>query len=144
MRGIWLASFSVLLATAPLAVAGPQQAFSDYVLHCSGCHGMGGLGTTKGGIPPFPNSVGKIASIDAGRTYIMHVPGVVGNNLTDAEIAGVMNFVLDRWGEGGEPFSAEEVTRRRSAPVADVVAFRRVVVQELAEAGIEVADYPWP
>lgn len=142
IRRIRLATI-FLLATAPLAAAGPE-AFTDYALHCSGCHGMSGLGAPQAGIPPFPDSIGKIASTDAGRTYIMHVPGVVANTLSDAEIAGVMNFVLERWGDGGTPFTAEEVTRRRAIPIGNVVDFRRVVVEELAAAGIRVADYPWP
>jgi hypothetical protein len=106
---------------------------------------MQGMGTVSGGIPPFPNSVGHIASIDMGRTYILHVPGVISTNMTDAEVAAVLNFILEYWGDGhGAPFTATEVTERRAVPVEDVVVFRRSVVDELNDIGIEIAEYPWP
>ncbi|WP_149139489.1 c-type cytochrome [Gemmobacter caeruleus] len=117
---------------------------ANYVLHCSGCHGMQGLGTVEGGIPGFPNSVGPIVSIESGRDYVMHVPGVVANNMTDAQIAEVMNYILDQWSDGSGHFTEAEVTRRRAAPIGDVVRYRRVVVEELRRAGIEIAEYPWP
>ena len=137
-----------LLLVLSLSAAGAQDYAPrvNYVLHCAGCHGMTGEGSRTGGIPAFPGSVGHIASVDAGRTYMMHVPGVVSAGLSDAQIAEVMNYILAEWSEGADftPFDAAEVTRRRAEPVANVVEYRRVVVDELAAQGIEVAYYPWP
>ncbi len=139
---------SILLAGASVAPALAENAAgsarANYVLHCSGCHGMQGLGTEEGGIPAFPDSVGHIVGTDIGRTYVMHVPGVVANSMNDAQIAGVMNFILDQWSDGGSHFTAEEVTRRRAEPIGDVVAYRRKVVDDLRKSGIEIATYPWP
>lgn len=117
---------------------------SDYILHCAGCHGLTGAGTVQGGVPPFPDSVGHIAASDIGRTYIMHVPGVISTEMSDARIADVMNYILDNWADGQGHFTAEEVTRRRAIPIGDVVSYRRKVVEELRRAGIEIAAYPWP
>lgn len=117
---------------------------ANYILHCSGCHGMQGLGTVEGGIPGFPDSVGHIVGTEIGRTYVMHVPGVVANSMSDAQIAGVMNYILDQWSENGAHFTAEEVTRRRAEPIGNLVAYRRQVVAELRKSGIEIATYPWP
>ncbi|AJE48048.1 c-type cytochrome [Celeribacter indicus] len=143
---------ALVLAALPCAAAAADQpersAYTNYVLRCAGCHGFGGAGSPEGGIPAFPGSVGHIAATERGRTYMMHVPGVVGSSLTDAEIAGVMNYVIDTWGgapEGGiARFTGEEVTRRRAEAVPDVVAYRRLVVEELDAMGVTVADYPWP
>lgn len=134
------------LAAIPLApaFASERPARTNYILHCAGCHGMQGLGTLEGGIPPFPDSIGHIVSADIGRTYVMHVPGVISTDMSDAEIAAVMNYIIDEWSDGGPLFTAEEVTRRRALTVGDVVAFRREVVAELRKSGIEIADYPWP
>ncbi|AGT10759.1 hypothetical protein JCM7686_pAMI4p068 (plasmid) [Paracoccus aminophilus JCM 7686] len=55
-----------------------------------------------------------------------------------------MNYVLDLWGAGASPFSAEEVARRRAAPVPDVVALRRDLAPVLERAGLSIAPYPWP
>lgn len=120
------------------------SARANYMLHCSGCHGMQGLGTVEGGIPAFPDSVGHIVGTEIGRTYVMHVPGVVANNMSDAQIAEVMNYIMDEWSEGGTHFTEAEVTRRRAEPIGDVVAYRRKVVADLRKSGIEIATYPWP
>ena len=140
----------LLLGLALAGAAAPSGAAelsprASYILHCSGCHGMTGAGATEAGIPDFAGSVGHIATLDLGRTYIMHVPGVVSASLSDAQIAEVMNYVLDAWGDGASaPFTPEEVTRRRAIPVGDVVAFRRVVAEEMGRAGLPIAEYPWP
>ena len=110
---------------------------------------MDGTGSANGGIPDFRGLVGAFAGDDDGRTYVMHVPGVVGSGLSDAEIAGVMNYVFETWGEKSlpapyVPFTPDEVTARRARPVDDVVAFRRDVVEKLSAQGISTADYPWP
>jgi len=138
-----------VLALAVTASAAGAQDYAprvNYVLHCAGCHGMTGEGSRAGGIPAFPDSVAHIAAVDAGRTYMMHVPGVVSAGLSNAEIAEVMNYILAEWSGGVDfdPFDEAEVTRRRAEPVTDVVGYRRGVVDELAAQGITVAYYPWP
>ena len=134
------------LAAGPAVADADHTARMQYILHCAGCHGMTGEGSQVGGIPAFPHSVAYIASIDAGRTYMMHVPGVVSAGLSDAQIAEVTNYILAEWSDGAAftPFDADEVTRRRAVPVSNVVEYRRVVADELAARGIELADYPWP
>ncbi|WP_322895086.1 MULTISPECIES: hypothetical protein [unclassified Yoonia] len=126
----------------------PETSYSaqtNFVLRCSGCHGTAGLGTPDGEVPAFPDSVGHIANSDIGRTYMMHVPGVISASLSNAEIAEVMNFILAQYSDGSAaPYTEAEVNARRAIPIEDVVAYRRVVAQELAADGITIADYPWP
>ncbi len=140
---------AVLLGTALSAVplmAGGNKARADYILHCSGCHGMSGKGTVAGGIPAFPGSIGHIAGYENGRDYILQVPGVTTTGMDDAAIAEVLNYILEEWSEGidAPKFTAHEVTRRRARPARDVVDYRREVVGELGMRGIEIAAYPWP
>lgn len=143
-----LFAFVALLAsTMAPASAGSAEGLSaraNYTLHCSGCHRQDGEGAIEGGIPAFQDSVGHIAGTEMGRTYILHVPGVISTNMSDADVAGVLNYILDKWGEGGTDFTAQEVTQRRALPVADVVAFRRLVVDDLNRTGVQIAEYPWP
>ena len=90
---------------------------------------------------------GKITADEQGRTYLMHVPGVVSTGLNDREIAAVMNYVVDRWGNARQPFTRftpEEVTHLRAIEVADVVAYRRDLIKRLQAEGQPVAAYPWP
>ena len=136
----------LLLLLALAAPANAQdQGHRDYILRCAGCHGMEGKGTEVGGVPAFPDSIGAIAGFDAGRTYILHVPGVQSASLDEAAIAEVMNYVLRNWSDGtAEPFTEAEVQARQDRRVPDIVAARRDIVLELRAQGIEIASYPWP
>ncbi|AEQ52939.1 c-type cytochrome [Pelagibacterium halotolerans] len=138
-----------LLSLAAFAQAQERSPHTNYVLRCAGCHGMEGAGAPAAGIFDFNGMVGAFAGIDEGRTYLMHVPGVAGSGLSDAEIAAVMNYVMETWAgaslpEPYEPFTEAEVTQRRAIPIPDVVENRRDVAALLAAMGIETADYPWP
>lgn len=138
----------MMLATAAIAepvADGPQKARTNYILYCSGCHGLNGKGTAEGGVPGFPNSVGYIASLESGRDYILQVPGVVNTRMSDAETAEVLNYILNEWAGGEAPdFSAQEVSQRRTRPARNVVVFRREIARDLRAAGIEISEYPWP
>lgn len=142
----------VLVATALVAapaVATERSAHTNYVLRCTGCHGMEGAGSEQAGIPDFRGYVGSFARSEDGRLYLMHVPGVTNASLGDAEVAAVMNYVMERFAGASRdpqtaPFTAEEVARLRAEPVADVVALRRTVAAQSTSAGWPVAGYPWP
>lgn len=137
-----------LAGTSLPALAEPAQAAgrANYILHCSGCHGMQGKGTVTGGIPAFPESVEHIAGYDNGRSYIMQVPGVITTDMGPAEIADVLNFILDEWGSADQDmsFTADEVASLRALPEREVVNYRREIVNELRQRDIEIAEYPWP
>jgi cytochrome c553 len=132
------------------ALSAGHSASSNFIQYCSGCHGQNGRGGgVNSGIPDFKNFVGAFASEDGGRTYVLHVPGVVNTNLDDAEIAAVINYIMRTWGGTSlradfVEFTADEVRARRARSVPDVVALRRRVVERLHANGIATADYPWP
>lgn len=133
------------LLSAP-ASAGERSPQANYILRCAGCHSLDGSGHIPGGIPPFPGFIDSFVNDDQGRTYLMHVPGVVASSLSDSEIAAVLNYVMQRWGATPDfqAFTRNEVTRRRALLVTDVVDYRRAVVQRLSAQGLPIADYPWP
>jgi hypothetical protein len=131
------------------ADAAGKSASANFILRCSGCHGLRGDGAPEVGIPQFRNFVGAFAGDPAGRTYVVRVPGVSNSGLNDAEIADVINYVMKTWGgtslpSSFVPFTEQEVVTRRALPVADVVSLRREVVQHLKLSGIATAEYPWP
>ncbi|MCC6983819.1 MAG: hypothetical protein IT535_11155 [Bauldia sp.] len=134
---------------ATIALAAEREPHVNYILRCAGCHGVEAAGAPNAGIPSFPGLVGVFAGDEDGRTYLFHVPGVVGSSLSNAEIAAVMNYVMARWAGDSlpadfVPFTEDEVAARRAIPVASVVDFRRDIVRRLAESGIVAAEYPWP
>lgn len=136
---------AALISASP-GMASSTKAKSDYILHCSGCHGISGKGSVAGGIPTFPDSIEHIAGYENGRDYILQVPGVITTNMDDGAVAEVLNYILDEWSDAPEvpKFTAEEVTLRRAKPERDVVVHRREIVDELSARGIEIAVYPWP
>lgn len=144
-----LTVFVVLgLLAAPVA-AQDRSPHANYILRCAGCHAMDGSGHPAGGIPDFRNLVGAFARDETGRTYLMHVPGVIGASLSDTEIAAVLNYIMDNWGgdsvpAGFVPFTGAEVGVLRAENIGDVVAYRRKLVENLKQQGIVTADYPWP
>ena len=144
-------TFAALILCLAAGQAGAEgyNARTNYMLRCTGCHGMDGAGSEQAGIPDFRGYVGSFARSEPGRTYLMHVPGVVNSSLSDGEIAAVMNYVMESYAGASKaadaaPFTPEEVAVLRAAPVADVVALRREVVAACTQEGGPVAGYPWP
>ena len=96
-----------------------------YRLHCSGCHGIEGLGSKVARIPPFVGIIGHFADSLDGRLYLVRVPGVANAGLPDRETANLLNYVLRTWGSRdasaeAHDFTAEEVHRLRAVRLDDV------------------------
>ena len=97
-------------------LTGPQ---SDYVEHCSGCHGMQG-DSAPAEIPVLRGRVGYFMCTKEGREYLIRLPNVAYSAITDnQELADMMNFVV--FGLGGnsapkaaKPYSAEDIKAARA------------------------------
>jgi hypothetical protein len=132
----------VALALAPhFAHAG--DAAIDYRLRCSGCHGLDGMGSRVGRIPPFAGILGNIATEPEGRRYLVLVPGVANAALSDAATARVLNYVMGEWGDAAAreapPYTAEEVAEIRRSRIDDIVGFRAKIAEKLARRGVSIA-----
>lgn len=109
---------------APGADTLRQAARADYVLQCAGCHRVDGRGSTPHGIPDFRNSVGAFTHLPAGREYLIRVPGAAYSQLSNAELANVLNWLLHTFSPAQlpadfSPYTESEVAaaplRRRGA-----------------------------
>jgi mono/diheme cytochrome c family protein len=133
---------ALLLAglAAGTAGASPSQ---DYMLYCMGCHGPEARGVA-GKIPPLAGALPLYMRTASGRDYVLRVPGAANSVLTDAQLAAVLNWLATTYPAPGEqpasPFTAEEVTRARHTPLANVLATRQAVVLELAAGGAAPAS----
>ena len=130
-----LAAAAASIVTA-VADASPQQ---DYILYCMGCHGPQAEGV-PGKVPPLAHALGRYMRSPAGRNYILRVPGAANSVLSDAQLAGVLNWLAQTFDaqelSSDVPlFSAAEVTSQRHSPLPSVLATRREVVRELAATG---------
>jgi mono/diheme cytochrome c family protein len=143
-----------LVLSAILAlVAGASQAIEinerraqfNYQMSCSGCHAPDGSGS--GNVPRMKDQVGLFLSTEAGRDYLVRVPGSATSALADAELAEVLNWILTRMGGDSvakdfAPYSAAEVSTLRIKPLNEVVNYRMHLLQEIAQQRSQQATTP--
>jgi hypothetical protein len=111
---------------------------SDYVEHCSGCHGMQG-NSAPAEIPVLRDRVGYFMCTKEGREYLIRLPNVAYSAISDnQELADMMNFVVFGLGgnsapKGAKPFGAAEVARLRTRALAtqSLIAARAEVVGKM-------------
>jgi cytochrome c553 len=116
-------------------LTGPQ---SDYVEHCSGCHGMQG-NSAPAEIPVLRDRVGYFMCTKQGRDYLIRLPNVAYSAIADnQELADMMNFVVFGLGghsapKGAKPFTAAEVARLRGHALAtqSLIAVRAQIVSQM-------------
>jgi nitrite reductase (NO-forming) / hydroxylamine reductase len=113
------------LGLASLALAAPPDE-GGYQTHCSACHQRDGTGL-RGVFPPLAQNTSFTAdrnyAIDvvlSGRSGPLEVAGVRFDgvmpgmsSLSDEEIAGILNYSLNAWGNDGGTVTAEQVAERR-------------------------------
>ncbi len=115
-----------------------DQAQSDYVEHCGGCHGIHG-DAAPADLPTLKGRVGWFACLPEGRSYLVRLPNVSRSRITDNEqLADLLNFMMFGLGAasvpaGTKPFTADEVARERASPFTSVslVQTRAVLVERL-------------
>lgn len=133
-RSALVVAVSVVCAAAA-EVTGPAL---DYTLNCQGCHRADGTGT-PGSVPALAGSVGRFVRVPGGREYLARVPGVAQAPLDDGAVAGVLNWMLERFDKDDlpkdfVPYTADEVGRLRRSPLTDVERVRRQLLGALETA----------
>lgn len=101
---------------------------TNYMLHCQGCHLADGSGR-QGKVPDMRGELGRIAQLPGGRDYIGRVPGVANAQLTDAQLARVLNWLIPEMtpeiAATFAPYSASEVGHLRRNRLQEVRAVRQ-------------------
>src|ERR1700679_2714439 len=82
----------VLMSACLFAGAAAANPAQDYMLYCMGCHGPQAEGV-PGKVPPLAHALGRYMRTPAGRNYVLRVPGAANSVLSDAELAGVLNWL---------------------------------------------------
>lgn len=120
-----------------------------YTVKCRGCHQTSGEGTATDYdfIPPLKDFIGNFLSIPGGRSYLVRVPGVYQANLTDQQTADMLNYIIGRYAgmsltdSAFEAFTAAEIAALKMAgPIRDVVGQRRMLLGDMAAAGLSNSD----
>lgn len=127
-----------MLAAATLAGADSGAEYPpsvNYMLHCMGCH----LADGSGGPPDVPDvrgEMGCLLAVDGGREYLVQVPGAAQAPITNAELAAVVNYMLEAFSghtlpQEYAPLTEEEVASWRKDWLPDVAAVRETLLARL-------------
>ncbi len=119
-------------ATSAVAAKAPGDRPLIYKLHCEGCHKPDGSGQT-GFVPTFVDSIGTFVRIKEGRDFIVQVPGVSQSDLSNKDIAELMNWLLVAYDPEGipddfVPYNQAEIEHLRNQPIADTIRRRKAVL----------------
>ena len=132
---------TLLASGLALAAAGAfaHDAQTNFILHCQGCHTATGAGLT-GKVPDLRPNIVPMAMIPAGRRYLVQVPGVAQSNLSDLEVASVLNWMMRNLADQKDlanvgAFTQAEVTKYRSSRLLDVRATREKLLGRIATNG---------
>lgn len=133
------AAIAVLAAVfAGTGAQAEQPPAVNYMLHCMGCH----LADGSGGPPDVPDArgeMGRLLAVEGGREYLVQVPGAAQAPISNAELAGVINYMLEHFNAATlpadyRPLTEEEVAAWRKDWLPDVAAVRQTLLDRLDEA----------
>jgi len=124
-KPIVMLSLAIVLFSTSLFAASPRI---NYLLYCSGCHRPAGEGNPPN-VPTLHGELGRMMSIEQMRGYLARVPGSAHAPITNAELAEVLNWILEEFSANTLPedfkkLSVEEVTEARSQILADPNKYR--------------------
>ncbi len=133
----------VLLAWLVPACAGAgeinrERAHFNYQMFCQGCHAPGGASVDQK-VPRMKDHVGTFLATEAGREFLVRVPGSATSALDDEQLAEVLNWiVLEFAGDSlTVPFAyytAAEVSALRRHPLNEVEQHRALLLADIAGA----------
>ena len=113
---------------AAAAVPAAADPHTDYLLYCRGCHLHTGNAVPSANVPSL-HELAPFLRTKTGREYLVRVPGVSQNPMSDERLAAVLNWVLSEFNgetlaDGFEPFTAEEVGEARKQVLTDPLKTR--------------------
>ena len=139
-------AYLLLLALFALPGYGEDRSAAavNYMLHCQGCHLPQAEGF-PGKVPRINGFVGYFLGAREGREYLIQVPGVATAKLDDAEVAELMNWMIDTFSgatrpQNFVPYTAAEVARLRRSPESDPAITRARILRDLAAESSALAE----
>ncbi|WP_233849215.1 c-type cytochrome [Paraburkholderia sp. HD33-4] len=110
-----------------------------WVLNCMGCH-TGDAHGIAGKVPPLTGELGHFVRLAEGREFVMRVPGASNSSLSDAELANVLNWLMDTRNADTKPvdfrpYTAQEVAAKRRPALTDVAKHRAALIESLRKSG---------
>ncbi|WP_061240762.1 hypothetical protein [Ectopseudomonas composti] len=130
----------------PIAQAGYSTPV-NYQLQCAGCHLGDGTGSKINDTPKMKDFVGNFLKVEGGREFLVRVPGMSQSALNNAQLADLLNWLLDKNGMAGasmpehyQPYSENEVARLRKVSMLNLPDTRAHLIEQMREQGIVIDD----
>jgi hypothetical protein len=123
--GLWLCEMAVAFEPSV-----------NYKLQCMGCHTPDGSGAA-GRVPSVRSTLLPFSAVTAGRQYLVQVPGASQSPLSNAELADLLNWMIENLSDGPrgvsfKRFTAAEVASYRPNPLVEVRATRERLLDAVA------------
>jgi Cytochrome c len=133
-------AFVIAIVFAGVAFAeSPEQL---YMLNCWGCHRPRGEGI-PGTAPPLKGAA-DFLRVPGGRVYLIEVPGVSLSALGDAQVAAVMNWILNSFSEkvphDFSPYTAQEIADSRKTRLLDIKKARAELIDKMVAMKIRTPE----
>ena len=137
----WCVAAACVLGLAfPAGAALAYEPQINYMLQCMGCHTPDGSGE-PGRVPAIKQTLAPLATSAAGRRFLVQVPGSSQSRLSDAELADVLNWMIENLSVAKPVrfahFTAAEVADYRRIPLVGVRAAREKLIQSLPAASLQ-------
>jgi cytochrome c553 len=137
VKTIVTALFLCLASAAPAENMNLQRAHFNYQMFCQGCHTPDGTGANA--VPRMKDQVGYFLETRAGREYLVRVPGSATSALDDAQLAEVLNWIIQQFAgdsadDSYERYTPLEVGQLRRQPLNEVEQYRTKLLVEIARA----------
>ena len=123
--GLWLCEMAVAFEPSV-----------NYKLQCMGCHTPDGSGAA-GRVPSIRSTLLPFSAVAAGRQFLVQVPGASQSTLSDAELADLLNWMIENL--SSEPrgvvfkrFTAAEVASYRRKTLVEVCTTRERLLNAVA------------
>jgi len=137
MRILAILLCSLVASSAFAADSEYRRAKFNYQMSCQGCHAPDGGGAAD--IPQMSGHVGNFLQTQVGREYLVRVPGSATSALSDADLAGVLNWIVQEFSgdsarDDFERYTEAEVGRLRQHPLNEVEQYRADILAQLPVA----------
>lgn len=116
-----------------------KRAEFNYKMFCRGCHGPSGEGEKA--VPHMNGFVGHFVKFEAGRNYLIQVPGSANAALNNEQLTETLNWIVlnisgDSLPKDFKPYTVEEVAKLREDPLFEAFEFRKNLLNEMLKKGI--------
>jgi hypothetical protein len=126
---------SQVVMAEPAVVINAERAKTNYMLNCQGCHLADGSGL-PGSVPSMHGFVGRFLSVPGGRDFLVQVPGSANSPLNDAQLAELLNWILQTMSEeqlddNFQQYTEQEVRELRRQVLVDVGRTRASLIASM-------------